>query len=72
MAIWGMKDKLKLFAKAIEPYRAEMRANPSDERLKEIEHWVYDAMAREPALRKAVLKEYAKKSKYLPFELIGR
>lgn len=72
MAIWGMKEKMKLFSKIVEPYRAEMKANPSDERLQEIERLVYDAMAREPALRRAVLKEYAKKSKYLPFELIGR
>lgn len=70
MAIWGMRDKMRLFAQVIEPYRAEMRANPSDERLHEMELLVYDAMAREPALRKAVLKEYAKKGKYLPFELI--
>lgn len=70
MAIRGMKENLKLFSKVVEPYRAEMKANPSDERLKEIEHLVYDAMAREPALRKAVLKEYARKARFLPFELI--
>lgn len=70
MTIWGMRDKMRLFAKVIEPYRAEMRASPTDERLHEIELLVYDAMAREPELRKAVLREYAKKSKYLPFELV--
>lgn len=70
MVIWGMKEKMKLFSKVVEPYRAEMKANPSDARLQEIEHLVYEAMAREPALRKTILKEYAKKSEYLPFELI--
>ena len=70
MAIWGMKHIMKLFQQVVDPYRAEMRAGPTDERLNEVEQVVYDKLARDPRLRKAVLKEYDRKAKYLPFELI--
>lgn len=70
MAIWGMKDFMGLFESAVDPYRAELKADPTDERLQEIEELVYEALAHDPKLRKVVLKEYARKAKYLNFELI--
>ena len=70
MAVWGMKDKMDLFEKVAAPYRAEMRANPTDERLHEVEEMVYEAMTHDPELRKAVLKEYERNAKYLNFELL--
>ena len=70
MVIRGMEDPYALLGQVIEPYRAELKENPSDERLSELEHAVYDTLARSPELRKAVLDTYAQKAEYLNFKLV--
>lgn len=70
MAIWGMDDSMKPGLQVIEPFRPELRAGPSDERLHELEQLVYDTLARDPELRKVLLHEYERKAKYLNFELV--
>ena len=42
----------------------------SDERLSELEHAVYETLARSPELRKAVLDTYDRKAEYLNFKLL--
>lgn len=70
MAIWGMEDFSMLYQKMIEPYKAELRGNPTDERLQELEQLVYDELALDPQLRKVLLDEYARKAEYLNFDLV--
>ncbi len=71
MTIWGMNDFMALFRKRIEPIRDELKEKKlSDERLLELEQAVYDMMANDPELRKALLNEYEKKAQYLNFELM--
>jgi len=70
MAIWGMEDPSTLYQKVIEPLRPELKAKPSDERLRELEQLVYDTLARDAELRKVLLDEYERKAKYLNFELV--
>lgn len=69
MAIWGMDDSMKPGLQVIEPFRPELKAGPSDERLQELEQLVYNTLARNPELRTVLLKEYERKAKYLNFEL---
>jgi len=62
---------MALFRKRIEPIRDELKEKKlSDERLLELEQAVYDMMANDPELRKALLNEYEKKAQYLNFELM--
>lgn len=71
MTIRGMNDFMALFRKRIEPIRAELKAkNISDERLLELEQATYELMASDPELRKTLVDEYAKKARYLNFELV--
>ncbi len=71
MTIWGMEDFMTVFRNRIEPIRTELKEkNLSDERLLELEQAVYDMMASDPELRKALLNEYDKKAQYLNFELM--
>lgn len=70
MAIWNMKDHFAPFSKVAKPFRKELKANPSDERLKELEQVVYERMAQVPKLREALIAEYERKAAYLPFELV--
>lgn len=70
MTIWGMDDFMTLFRKRIAPIRDELKDKKlSDERLLELEQTVYDLMANDPELRKALLDEYEQKAQYLNFEL---
>ena len=69
MVIRGMKDPYALLGQVIEPYRTELKENPSGERLSELEHIVYDTIASSPELRKAMLDTYDRKSEYLNFKL---
>ncbi|MBK9058774.1 MAG: hypothetical protein IPL81_02435 [Flavobacteriales bacterium] len=52
MVIRGMEDPYALLSQVIEPYRAELKDNPSDERLSELENTVYDAITRSPSFAK--------------------
>ncbi len=70
MVIRGMEDPYALLGQIIGPYRAELKENPSDERLSELEHAVYETLARSPELRKAVLDTYDRKAEYLNFKLL--
>jgi len=71
MTIWGMEDFMALFRKRIEPIRDDLKAKKlSDARLMELEKTVYDLMANDPELRKALLDEYERKAQFLNFELI--
>lgn len=71
MAIWAMDDPMELLMQNIAPFRPELKKNNlTDEQLAARELEVYDLMARSPELRKALLDEYDRKSKYLNFELI--
>ncbi|MBK6775466.1 MAG: hypothetical protein IPG74_06325 [Flavobacteriales bacterium] len=70
MAIWGMNDSMKPGRQIIDPFRPELKANPSDERLHELEQLVYDTLERDPELRKVLLDEYERKAPYLNFELV--
>lgn len=70
MAIWGMDDSMGPGMKVIAPFRKELKAKPSDERLHELELFVYDTLARDPELRKVLLDEYERKAPFLNFELV--
>ncbi|MGB3870958.1 MAG: hypothetical protein WBG34_04060 [Flavobacteriales bacterium] len=70
MAIREMEDPFALLDQVIEPFRTELKANPSDERLTELEHLVYDTLSRSPELRKALLDTYEQKAQYLNFKLV--
>lgn len=70
MVIREMEDPYALLGQVIEPYRAELKENPPDERLSELEHVVYDTLARSSELRKAVLDTYGRKAEYLNFKLL--
>jgi hypothetical protein len=69
MAVWGMDDSFGLLDQAIGSFRDELKANPSDKRLTEMEHAVYDTLSHSPELRKAVLSTYEQKARYLNFKL---
>lgn len=71
MAIWGMEDSMEPGMKVIEPFRPELKAGPSDERLHELERLVYNTLASDPELRKVLLDEYERKAQFLNFELIN-
>jgi hypothetical protein len=71
MTIWGMDDFMALFRERIGPIRAELKEkNLSDTRLLELEQTVYDLMASDPDLRKALIDEYEKKAEHLNFQLV--
>lgn len=70
MAIREMEDPFALFGQATEPFKTELKANPSDERLKEMQHAVYETLSRSPELRKALLDTYEQKAQYLNFKLV--
>lgn len=70
MAIRGMEDSMRPGLQVIEPFRAELKAGPSDERLLELEQLVYETLARDPELRKVLLDEYDRKAMYLNFEIV--
>ena len=69
MAVWSMDDPMGLLQKALDPIRDELKGNPSDERMAEMQQAVYDKIARSPELRKAVLDTYEQKAQYLNFKL---
>lgn len=56
--------------KVIGPFRPELKAKPSDERLFELEQFVYNLVGADPELRKVLLDEYERKAQYLNFELV--
>jgi hypothetical protein len=70
MVVRNMDDPYAPFLPMFDPYREEMRANPSDERIKEVELLTYEQMALSPALREALIAEYERKAAYLAFELV--
>ncbi|MEO8734595.1 MAG: hypothetical protein ABI373_09715, partial [Flavobacteriales bacterium] len=70
MVIRDMEDPDALFYQAMKPFDDELKVNPSDERLIEMQHAVYDTLAHSPELRKAVLDTYEQKSRYLNFKLV--
>ncbi|MFT3886077.1 MAG: hypothetical protein QM724_11810 [Flavobacteriales bacterium] len=70
MAIYDMGDMYAPFYPVVQPYREEMRANLSDERLHEVEQRVYAGMAGSAQLREALIAEYQRKKAFLPFELV--
>jgi len=70
MAVWGMDDTFGLLDQAIGSFKDELKTNPSDERLIEMQHAVYHTLAHSPELRKAVLDTYKQKARYLNFKLV--
>ena len=70
MVVRNMDDPYAPYTPVIEPFRQEMRADPSDERVKELEQLVYERMAQSAELRAAIIAEYERKAAYLPFELV--
>jgi hypothetical protein len=70
MAIAAMDDHFEPFDRTIIPIRDELKGDPTDARLQQLEQFVYDTIARDPELRQALLDEYDRKAQYLNFELI--
>ncbi|MDX9750725.1 MAG: hypothetical protein RBT71_06555 [Flavobacteriales bacterium] len=70
MAIHAMDDHFAPFNAVVAPYRKELRRQPSDDRVREVERAVYAGMARSPALRAALIAEYERKQAFLPFRLV--
>ena len=70
MAIAAMDDHIEPFDRTIIPIRDELKGDPTDARLQQLEQFVYDTIARDPELRQALLDEYDRKAQYLNFELI--
>lgn len=70
MTIWEMEDNVVLYQKVRGPFADEVKKGVSDERLSEIEQEVYARIAALPELRQALIDTYARKAKYMPFELI--
>ncbi len=69
MAVWSMDDPMGLLQQAVEPFRAELKEGVSDKRMAEMQQAVYNALAKSPELRKAMLDTYAQKAEYLNFKL---
>lgn len=70
LVVRNMEEPYAPYLSIVEPYRAEMRANPTDERVKELEQLVYERMARSPELRAAIIAEYERNKEFLPFALV--
>ncbi len=70
MVVRNMEDPYAPFLPVLDPYREEMRANPTDERIKEVELLTYEEMAKSTELREALIAEYERNAEHLPFELV--
>lgn len=44
MTVWGMEDPMGLLQQAIGPFRDELKKNPSDERMAQMQQAVYDTL----------------------------
>ena len=65
-----MDDLHAPFNRMVGPFREELKNDPSNERLRELELLVYDTLSHDPELRKVLLDTYHSKAPYLNFELV--
>ncbi len=70
MAIRNMDDLYGPYMPVVEPYRKELRKNPAEARIREVEAIVYAEVARSTLLREALIHAYDRTSVHLPFVLI--
>lgn len=70
MAIRDTDDPYSLFTSATAPLTTELKEGPSDERMLELEGIVYDSVANDPRLKKALLDAFEMKGSFVNFELI--
>jgi hypothetical protein len=70
MAIREMKDHTEPYLKVRDPFRKEVKAGVSDERLGEIEQEIYRRIAALPEMRQALIDTYERKKEHLNFMLV--